>query len=188
MRPWFLLIALLLAACTTLPSTPQGNREQIENFSLDGRFVLRATPPAQAAQSSSGRLHWTHIRSNERILLASPLGIGIAEIESSPGKARLQTADGRTWEATSPDELIEIVTGQALPISRISAWLLGRSGQPNGTELDEAGRPSQLREGGWQIDYSYDDTQASALPARINLNNGQGIELRLRIEEWRNLP
>ena len=47
---------------------------------------------------------------------------------------------------------------------------------------------TQLREAGWQIDYAYDDDAAAALPARLTLSRDQEIELRLRIEEWKESP
>ena len=43
-------------------------------------------------------------------------------------------------------------------------------------------------EAGWQIDYAYDDDAAAALPARLTLSRDQEIELRLRIEEWKENP
>lgn len=41
---------------------------------------------------------------------------------------------------------------------------------------------------GWQIDYSYDNDTADALPSVLKLNRNSEIELRLRIEEWKDAP
>jgi outer membrane lipoprotein LolB len=83
---------------------------------------------------------------------------------------------------------MEEVTGQRLPISRLPAWLLGRASTAAQIDKDEQQRPTQLREAGWQIDYAYDDDAAAALPARLTLSRDQEIELRLRIEEWKENP
>jgi outer membrane lipoprotein LolB len=119
------------------------------------RFALRVTLPARPAKLRRPA-DWTHQNGIDRILLASPLGYGLAEIETTPELSRLRTADGKTRESADPDALIEDVTGQRLPVTRLPAWLLGRAAaMPNRT-----GRlrpPGTLREAGWQVDYAYDD-------------------------------
>lgn len=183
-----LAAGILLAGCATTPTAPLLDREQVSNFTLEGRFALRVTLPGQAAQSSGGRLTWEHRQDGERILIANPIGVGIAEISSTPGRARLQTGDGRIRESDDADALMEEVTGQRLPVSRLPAWLLGRANADARISHDEQGRPTRLNEAGWQIDYSYEAAQANALPSRLTLNRDNEIELRLRIEEWKEAP
>lgn len=187
MRLITLLAGLWLAGCTALPAQFHGEREKMAAFALEARFALRHTPANGNAQSSGGRLSWQHSEQSERLLLANPLGIGIAEIDARPGLANLTTSDGKSWTASSPDALLEHVTGQALPISRLPAWLLGRHGDGEMTR-DPLGRPLRLQEAGWRVDYSYDSDEPNALPARLTLSDGAGLELRLRIEAWRPLP
>jgi outer membrane lipoprotein LolB len=183
-----LLIASLLSACASVPPGSMPARDQVGDFALAARFALRVSLPEQAAQSSGGRLSWTHKNGDNRILLSSPLGYGLAEIETAAGRSLLRTADGKTLESADPDALMEEVTGQRLPISRLPAWLLGRASNAAQIDKDEQQRPTQLREAGWQIDYAYDDDAAAALPARLTLSRDQEIELRLRIEEWKENP
>ncbi len=183
-----LLIASLLSACASVPPGSMPARDQVGDFALEARFALRVSLPEQAAQSSGGRLSWTHKNGDNRILLSSPLGYGLAEIETAAGRSLLRTADGKTLESADPDTLMEEVTGQRLPISRLPAWLLGRASNTAQIDKDEQQRPTQLREAGWQIDYAYDDDAAAALPARLTLSRDQEIELRLRIEEWKESP
>lgn len=183
-----LLAGSLLVGCATAPPAPWPGRQSIRNFSLEGRFALRATQPDQPTQSAGGRLAWTHENQIDRILLANPLGYGVAEIETGPEISRLRLADGKISESADPDSLIEEVTGQRLPVARLPAWLLGRSGGRAQIENDRLGRPLRLREDGWQIDYIYDNDAPDALPGRLTLSNGDGLELRLRIEEWKDSP
>lgn len=171
-----------------MPPAALAPREAIRDFSLEGRFALRASPPGQAVQSAGGRLTWAHQNQSDRILLASPLGYGLAEIETSPELSRLKTADGKEIESADPDSLIEEVTGQRLPVRRLPAWLLGRSGGRAVIERDDLGRPLKLVEAGWQVDYTYDDNTPSALPSRLNISRPGEVELKLRIEEWKALP
>lgn len=187
-----LVISSLLIGCSSLPSSLKPGlmppRDQVGDFALEARFALRVSLPEQAPQSSGGRLSWTHINSDNHILLSSPLGYGMAEIETTPTLSRLRTNDGKTHESPDPAALIEEVTGQRLPITQLPAWLLGRANHAAQIDHDEHQRPSQLREAGWQIDYTYDNETPGALPARLTLSRDQEIELRLRIEEWKESP
>ncbi|MCG2575396.1 lipoprotein insertase outer membrane protein LolB [Dechloromonas sp. XY25] len=185
----FLALAFgLLAACASVPRAALAPRDDVRNFSLDARFALRATLPGQSAQSSGGRLTWTHQHDSDRILVANPLGYGVAEIDASPTISRLRTADGKERESGDPDALIEDVTGLRLPVARLPGWLLGRAGSNARIAADALGRPGQLREAGWQVDYFYDDERPTALPARLTISRPGELELKLRIEEWRETP
>ena len=124
----------------------------------------------------------------DRVLLASPLGYGLAEIDITPQRSTLRTGDGQESESSDPEELITTATGLPLPVSRLPAWLLGRSGSAATVEPDARGRPGRLIESGWQIDYAYDNDRAAALPARLTIIRPGEVELKLRIEEWRETP
>ena len=186
-----LLACALLAACTAIPPAPPSAalpvRDQIGDFALEARFALRASLPDRKPESSGGRLSWTHKNGNDRILIANPLGVGLAEIDAGPTLSRLQTSDGREFASTDPDLLIEEITGQRLPIRQLPDWLLGR-GDPARIENDVNGRPVRLNEAGWQIDYAYADSAPGALPERVTVSRGEEIELLLRIEEWSVAP
>ncbi|HLO63675.1 MAG TPA: lipoprotein insertase outer membrane protein LolB, partial [Azonexus sp.] len=100
-----LLLALafgLLVGCASVPPAALSPRDEVRNFSLDARFALRATLPGQAAQSSGGRLTWTHLHDSDRILVANPLGYGVAEIDAGPTLSRLRTADGKERQSGDP--------------------------------------------------------------------------------------
>jgi outer membrane lipoprotein LolB len=188
LRFTLLLAASLLTGCASTPPAPLAQRDKIRDFALEGRFALRITMPGQAVQNSGGRLTWTHQNHSDRVLLSNPLGYGVAEIETTPEISRLRTAAGKTSESSDPDSLIEEVTGQRLPVSHLPAWLLGRSGGKARIESDAQGRPARLTEDGWQVDYSFEDDNPNALPARLTLTRNGQIELRLRIEEWKETP
>lgn len=183
-----LLAGSLLAGCASVPPAALPGREQIREFALEARFALRITLPDQAAQSSGGRLSWEHRNGSDRVLVANPLGYGVAEIDTTPTLSRLRTANGEIHESADADGLMEEVTGQRLPITRLPAWLLGRSDGTAEISRDDHDRPARLREAGWQIDYAYDDETPTALPARLTLSRDGEIELRLRIEEWKENP
>jgi outer membrane lipoprotein LolB len=183
-----LIAGSMLAGCATTPPGLPAPRDQVRDFTLDARFALRVSLPERPAESSGGRLAWEHKNGNDRILVSNPLGIGLAEIETSPERARLHTADGQTRESSDADALMEEVTGQPLPVRQLPNWLLGRAQRPGNIESDGQGRPLRLAEAGWQIDYAYADDAPDALPSSVTLRRASEVELRLRIEEWKTAP
>lgn len=182
-----LFAALLVAGCVQLPAGPLPQREQLEHFAIAGRFALIARQADGSSESSGGRLDWTHGRDGDRLLLANPLGIGVAELYSGGGRARLITSDGQTREAADAEQLLAEVTGHALPIGRLAGWLLGRPGPGGSLSRDALDRPLRLADAGWQVDYAYADDDPGAPPSRLTAI-GAALELRLRIETWKALP
>lgn len=190
------LAALALAGCTTVApiSTPLPDRAAIGDFSLEARFALRLERPYEASpESASGRLSWQHSGTTDQILVADPLGQGIAEIEQSPAGAQLRTGDGRIHRAPDAATLLKETTGYPLPLGELRAWLLGRPAASGQLRTDSLGRPKSLADSGWQIEYEYESEAAAALPVRLILRRGsspelRSLEMRLRIEEWRSTP
>ena len=70
---------------------------------------------------------------------------------------------------------------------QLSGWLLGRGAQAQ-VAADALGRPAQLSESGWQVDYASADDDPGALPERVTLRRTETLELRLRIENWKTAP
>ncbi|HZX33343.1 MAG TPA: lipoprotein insertase outer membrane protein LolB [Rhodocyclaceae bacterium] len=190
------LAALALAGCATVapPPVSQPERATLKDFSLEARFALRLERPYEAApESASGRLSWQHRGATNHILVADPLGQGIAEIEQDGAGARLRTRDGRQYRAADAATLLKDATGYPLPLGELPAWLIGRPTASGQLRTDEQGRPLNLADAGWQIEYEYDSEAPAALPVRLTLRRGsspelRSLELRLRIEEWRSNP
>ena len=187
--------ALALAACATAPVVRPDlpARANLRDFSLEARFALHLERPYEAPETASGRLSWQHRGGVDHILVANPLGQGLAEIERTAAGARLRTSDGRIREAADPAALLQETTGYPLPLGELPAWLLGRPTASGRLEADAQGRPRTLADAGWKIEYSYDSEAADALPARLTLRRDpsaelRSLELRLRIEEWQSNP
>jgi outer membrane lipoprotein LolB len=175
-----------LAACAGLPRThlPQNVlfRDSAAAFMLEGRFSLQ-----YEGQSYSGRLSWRHADDADEVLLASPLGQGMAEIFSDTRGARLRTGDGKSYSAENAETLTQEVLGYPLPLTRLADWLRGRSLDGKAAKPDLFGRPLRLQPDGWKIEYQYDSDDPQALPGRIFIEREGGFYLRLRIDEWQPL-
>lgn len=187
-----MFLALLLASCAApLRAPSQPDRETVRNFSLDARFALRleqTAPPGTPAPNASGRLFWQHTAGSDRLLFSSPLGQGIAELESTALGACLRLSSGEKRCAPDAGALLGEYIGHTLPLDRLPAWLLGQTRSADRYIRDHSGRPKQLQEAGWHIDYDYDDNAPGALPAFLVIRREGTFELRLRIEEWRINP
>lgn len=189
---WLVLAVggLLLAGCASAPLVREGlpGRDVLRDFSIEARFSLKMERLGEPVQNGSGRLAWRHQNGSDQVFLANPLGTGLAEIDITPTLSRLRRANGEMREDADADALLLQVTGYALPVSRLASWLLGRAGPEASLTRDAFGRPRQLREAGWQIDYAYADDAPAALPYRLDINRANEVMLILRIEEWRDAP
>ncbi len=184
-----LSLLLWLGACAGLPSSVHAqrglgrelDRTALRAFTLDGRFSLR-----HADKSYAGRLSWRHDDDGDEVLLASPLGQGIAEIVNGVGGARLTSSDGREYSAENAETLTRQVLGYPLPLGNLADWLRARARPETPVDVDSLGRPSRLRENGWRVAYEYDSPDLQALPGRVLVERegAEGFELRLRIDEW----
>jgi len=180
--------AVWLSACTSLPPTARDlaplQRDSLQSFFLEGRFSLH-----HEDKSYAGRLSWRHVGDDDELLLASPLGQGMAEILSNSAGARLTTSDGKTYAAADAETLTQEILGYPLPLTKLAAWVLARRPGETGEfdAPDALGRPLGLRQGEWRITYEYDNDARQALPARLFVKRGDTLELRLRIDEWGDL-
>lgn len=181
-----LLVALGLGACASL-SPPAGSgtalqKDQLRSFALEGRFSLR-----HEEKSYTGRLSWRHVGGQDAVLLASPFGQGMAEIVSDAAGVVLTAGDGKSYAAPDAETLTQEVLGYPLPLNRLLDWVRARGASGTVDAQDGFGRPLRLRQGAWRIDYEYDNDDPQALPGRLFVRRDDGLELRLRIDEWRQL-
>ena len=109
---------------------------------------------------------WRHRRGEDRIRLETRLGQNVAELLRDGSGASLKLADGRQF--ASPDwlELADRLFGTRPPLDHLPAWL--------------AGGPAPEIEG-WQARVI---EVRDGLPVLLELRR-EDIELRLRIDEWR---
>jgi len=117
-------------------------------------------------------------------MLSSPFGQGIAEITTSASGAQLTTSDGKKYSATDAETLTTQVLGYPLPLARLTDWVRGRGARSAASELDAQGRLWHLRHDDWRIDYDYANEDPQAPPSALFARRSDGLELRLRIDEW----
>lgn len=114
------LPVLLLAACATPPGVEPGAPDAPQHWSGRLSLVVQGDPPEQfhAAFDLSGSAR------AGQLALTSPLGTTIALLQWQPGLAVLQQG-GQVRHYASVDALAAAVTGTAIPIASLFAWLRG---------------------------------------------------------------
>ena len=172
---------LFLGGCATSPSFPLPPQASLDAFALEGRFSLRYED-----KNYSGRLSWRHEGADNTVLLSSPFGQGMAEISTRLHAARLITSDGKMYEAADAETLTRQVLGYPLPLARLADWVRGRAESGN-AERDDFGRLVRLRHEDWAIECGYEGDDPQVPPVRVFAERADGMQLRLRIDEWNSM-
>lgn len=129
-----LLPATLLLACATPPApAPDGAASRPQHWSGRLSLVVETTPPEQFHAS----FDLTGTADTGRLALTSPLGSTIALLQWRPEHAVLQQG-GQTRQYASVDALAAAVTGTAIPIRSLFAWLHGQNTATAGWTADLA--------------------------------------------------
>lgn len=177
-------LLLLLAGCAGLvreddapATTDLTSAGALERFALEGRVSVRAED-----RQYSGGLSWERRLPVERLLLATPMGQGVAEIRREAGVLVLTDAEGRRYEAADADSLARQALGAPIPLSGLVYWLSARPrpGSAHRAWLDPEGRVRRLEQDGWSIDY--DRFRPDGLPGRLFARRGEEVEFRLVID------
>jgi outer membrane lipoprotein LolB len=135
---------------------------------------------------------WRHDRREENLLLRTPLGQGVAELQGTPEGVSLKDAEGRQYVADDAETLVRQVVGMTLPIKGLSWWVVGhpRPGIRYAAEADEQGRLAVLRQDDWRIEFSRYGTHADGrrtqvpLPGKLVARRGDDLEIRLVVDQW----
>ncbi len=186
---------LILVGCASKPDVSQSLsvntlNELPSNWHVKGKIAV-ITPD----ERKSGYLSWHQIDSQFDMLLSTVVGSTIAKMQYDGREANIEV-DDQKWQDSSPDFLIQQVTGWAIPVSSLPVWLAGQyqpkdatSFYPNG--LLETLTPSCVGCEVWQISYKkYADFKVKSqmqktLPSLINLEHqANGTRLIIRIDDW----
>ena len=129
------LIAILLIAGCAYPTRARGQNDA-EIALWRGRLALRVAPAAPLAQGESGAqpqaqsfsasFELTGNAQAGELLLFSPLGTTLAELNWTAQTASLRT-NGETRSFNSLAELLKQATGTEIPVASLFAWLAGEN-------------------------------------------------------------
>lgn len=177
-------------AITTIVTQPGEGaiNETVADFGLIGRVLVRAD-----RRGFSGGVHWHHSDSSDEILLFSPLGQTVAQIDRNTEGVRLITSEQKVYYASSVEKLTEEVLGWRLPLSGLKFWVVGTHYPFTMSEkdLDMSGRTVAIRQDGWKITYlDYFSQHATTYNYLLNLPrvlelSRVDLKLKLVIDNWK---
>ncbi|MFY3382825.1 lipoprotein insertase outer membrane protein LolB [Paracidovorax sp. MALMAid1276] len=132
----------MLALCGLLGCAQPLQRSNANDNFWSGRLALQVE--GHAAQSFSASFELRGNPQNGALVLISPLGNRLAQLEWSDGHAQLMTSGQDVRSSNSLDSLIQDVTGTRLPVPALFQWLRGVDAQEPGWQADlsalESGR------------------------------------------------
>ncbi|MFA7270841.1 MAG: lipoprotein insertase outer membrane protein LolB [Sterolibacterium sp.] len=191
LRQSLLALMVMLTGCAQLPGSttgsgiaPRPTRMAIDAFTLAGRIAIH-----QEQRHYAVNISWQHTPESDEIMLATPLGQGVAELTRNAAGTRLIAADRREYNAPDWQALGTRMFGLDLPLAHLPRWLVGDvPTDALGVKYDGMGRPQQWVADGWLVNFlGYESGAADALPSLIELNRGE-IEVRLKIDDWQLPP
>jgi len=197
-RTFFLIVLsiALLTSCTTLPPAPpavkqswktrQSGLAQVQSWQLSGKIAV-----ITAQDSGSATVDWMQNRQQFVISLFGPLGMSGLKLSGQPGAVTLKTSDGKTFSASTPEELLQQQWGWRLPVSYLLYWVRGLPvpGIPQHSTFDTYQRLSLLDQSDWHIQYTSYTTHRLGqhlieLPDRISINSAN-FKTKIVIYDWK---
>lgn len=201
-------VGLSLAACSAQQSVspesvvtaqkPQDNtsmlspweRRQLkmaamQSWDMSGRSALRFRGDAWTFG-----LNWLQKNKQQYVLqIKNPItGTVIAQLEQNAGSAVLKV-QGKIHKGADAERLLEEQMRVKMPVNGMPYWARGVMAPqyPKGqVKLDSAGRPTQITQAGWVIDYSqYQGEDYAALPGKVNISRQQDqVNVRVLTKKW----
>lgn len=183
----YLLIVSLLSACATRPTVEysvnarqhQQQLAQLQNWRINGKLAYRGEK-----ERFSATLNWQQQREDYSLGLSSFIGTRILTLQRSDEQISLEYED-RTYQHHDASALLYDLTGWAIPIEQIPAWLKGQVSANNQAIFADNGLLQQIRtKEGWLVNLSdYRQTQNYILPYQLELKTPSDL-IKIRVDKW----
>ncbi len=192
MMPFFAGCTALTAKNTvvnTIVTAPVAGTVGAEsaNFGLIGRVSVKG-----GKESFAGGVQWHHGEGGDEILLLSPLGQTLAQIQRISEGVHLRTSE-QNYYATDVESLTEQVLGWRLPLQGLQYWIQSLNSPATASEIDMDinGRVMAIRQDGWEISYlSYfpalraPTTQSQTARPKLLMLKRSALQIKLIIDDW----
>ncbi|MBU3537488.1 lipoprotein insertase outer membrane protein LolB [Polynucleobacter sp. UK-Gri1-W3] len=155
--------------------------DQISKGSWDGRFSVKVIGLTESQnQGGSGGFTLTQDALKDVLEIRSPMGGSIAKITITPGEATLES-DGKVVTALDADTLVQNTLGLPLPARGLSNWLRGevRPGSEASIERNPKGQVSKISQDGWDLVYTWSNTNRLEKLIMTRSSNIGSIDIRL---------
>ncbi|PID46708.1 MAG: outer membrane lipoprotein LolB [Proteobacteria bacterium] len=172
------------------PADPWQARQRVmsnmRSWDMNGRAALRFRGDAWTFG-----LGWMQKNRQEYTLqIRNPVtGTIVALLEQRPGKAVMRS-QGKVHTGVDAERLLEQQMRVKMPVNGMPYWIRGVMAPqyPAGkVALDGKGRPTQIIQSGWVIDYlGYQGSDFAAMPSKVNISRAQNqVKVRVLTKRWR---
>ena len=203
------MVAGWLAGCATRPPLPPvadpelawhtrlAELQGASDWEVKAKLAVRTHE-----RGGQANMLWQRRLDAHTVNLYGPFGGGRVILTSDGRGATLRDSKKRTYDADTAEDVLYRVVGWRIPFERLQYWVLGvpAPGLDYTHTLDERGRLSTLRQGGWEIVYkAYDQYAGREMPRKMSLQaagtvtglapDDEGrdprVEVRAVIKRWR---
>lgn len=177
------------APVPTAKQTPWQRRQAVMNRMASWRMGGRAALRFKGDAWTFG-LNWLQRnRQQYSLQIRNPItGTVVGILDQSPGRATLRSR-GKTHTGPDAERLLQQQLGVKMPVNGMPYWIRGVMAPqyPAGkVNLDAKGRPRQIVQAGWVIDYfNYQSLSFDALPSKVNIARQQErVNVRILAKQW----
>ena len=156
------------------------------SWQMGGRAALRFKSNAWTFG-----LNWVQRNKQQFSLqIRNPItGTVVGLLDQNPGKATLRSR-GKVSSGPDAERLLQQQLGVKMPVNGMPYWIRGVMAPqyPVGkVTLDAKGRPKQIVQAGWVMDYfNYANLSFDALPRKINISRKQEqVNVRILAKQWK---
>lgn len=159
---------------------------RMQTWNMGGRAALRFK-----GEAWTFGLNWIQKnRQQYSLQIRNPLtGTVVGILDQSPGKATLRSR-GKVSTGTDAERLLQQQLRVKMPVNGMPYWIRGVMAPqyPVGkVVLDAKGRPKQIVQAGWVMDYfNYQGLGFDALPRKVNISRKQEqVNVRILAKQWK---
>ncbi len=172
-------LCAILAACSTPGIRP--GLDDHERWQLSGKIGLRGPQLAESAY-----INWRQCGDTYDVRISGPLGQTVARIDGTGEQLRIWFEGQEPVQTSEPEALMQQQLGWSVPLRALRYWV--RAEAAPGAKSESSGpaqQPETLQQFGWQVNYlAYHQNGATTLPAKLRMNDAQGLQATLIINEW----
>lgn len=163
------LLSLFLVACASKPTSQLRHPD----WERSGKIAIQ-----DEQQNISLLYHWQQQDDNYVIHLMNPMGKIELLLKGWHEQANAQTADGQTYQADTPEELLQELSGWLFPITHAQYWIEGQAGPDSDSlEVNNELNLVRFKSQDWLVELgNYKDQK----PRRIKISH-QSTPLRLQM-------
>nr|MBA2238325.1 outer membrane lipoprotein LolB [Lysobacter sp.] len=154
-------------------------------WSMAGRIAV-----ATDGKGGSGRIEWRQSGPRFEVSLSAPVTRQSWRLTGTPDGALLEGLEGGPRHGTDARALLLQATGWDIPVVALSDWVRGLRApglDPAEIVYGADGLPLRIRQGGWQIEYTWPSADAAVgpglRPLRVDARRDTA-RVRLIVDEW----